>query len=163
MAAWESQSDPCCLRLSRGRAGSAPGRALGAHSSQGTRIAAPPRVRTRAVAAAVIVFVAHALLTASCVRGSPELETSPGDIEGEIAGDSDADIESKGDDDPCGSDPAGNLSRLVLCLALTTSPPEAKEAFCRSQPEPDVRARCFGKTRGSWNQWAGWCRNEFGD
>ncbi len=145
---------------------------------------------SRCLAALACTFLPAVLLCASCVQGSapapaPSVSgnlhpTDDGDPFGgdpdfgagigsePPAGDFGAAPPSGGAADAPGGSSTGepgtesSFSRLTLCLLLCRTRPEAKEAFCRSQPEPDVRARCFSKTRESCTSWTGWCNNEFG-
>lgn len=55
------------------------------------------------------------------------------------------------------------FSRLALCLMLSLDPGLVKAAFCKSQPEPDVRARCWSKILLGPVAWVNWCHNEFPD
>jgi hypothetical protein len=57
--------------------------------------------------------------------------------------------------------PTGNFSHLALCLFLARARPAVKEAFCRSQSDPTIRAQCWAKTRTSPIEWTNWCHEAF--
>ncbi len=48
-----------------------------------------------------------------------------------------------------------------VCVLLKNARKAARVAFCNSQPESDVRARCFSHVYDSPVSWANWCYNEF--
>jgi hypothetical protein len=50
---------------------------------------------------------------------------------------------------------------LELCRLLAYDNEDVRAAFCRSQPQADVRGRCWEKYKKSAFAWLGWCKNEF--
>ena len=55
--------------------------------------------------------------------------------------------------------PEGQFAYRV-CVLVAGARPLAKEAFCRSQPAPDVRRRCFSHVNDSVVAWRNWCYDE---
>jgi hypothetical protein len=109
-------------------------------------------MRTNHLAAALLVPLSFALLTASCIQSptaTPENEPSEahGSESPEPLG------EAQQEDDP---------QRLYICLALAPASISKKVAFCDSLPSPDMQARCMSHR---WNriEWVGWCYFEFTD
>ena len=47
-----------------------------------------------------------------------------------------------------------------LCVLLKGGPTAARVAFCGSQPESDVRRRCYSHLNDSPVSWTNWCYNE---
>ena len=56
--------------------------------------------------------------------------------------------------------PEGQFAYRV-CGLVAGARPLGKEAFCRSQPAPDVRRRCFSHVNDSVVSWRNWCYDEF--
>ena len=57
----------------------------------------------------------------------------------------------------------GGGFRFRLCGLLRNAKPWAREAFCRSQPEPEIRAACWRHVGDSPVSWQNWCYDTFGE
>lgn len=48
-----------------------------------------------------------------------------------------------------------------ICVLLRGGPTSARVAFCVSQPQGDVRGRCFSHLHDGPVSWSNWCYSEF--
>src|SRR5262245_26125332 len=104
-------------------------------------------MRAHCIVSACLVCLAGVVLTASCVQ-APTAEATISVLETDEAS-GEPPVATKDFSDDPDVDPEGNFSRLALCLFLAGARPAVKEAFCRSLPEPGLRAQCWSKTRAS--------------
>jgi len=68
---------------------------------------------------------------------------------------------SSGGIDPGQSGQPAGWFTYNLCCLMQNSPELARNAFCRSQPDWQVRAACFRHTRDKPVEWQNWCYNTF--
>src|SRR5689334_1304774 len=126
-------------------------------------------MRTQRLFAAMLCLVAG-LTGAACIQGpeTNDAAPTPAAIDENDPSDSErppTTSEPSEPDDASSADPdtssKASFSRLALCLLLANANPVVKGAFCRSQPEPGVRARCWARTSQGPIVWANWCYDEF--
>jgi hypothetical protein len=148
-------------------------------------------MRSNHIAAAVVVSLSCTLLNASCVQsrsgapeadgaggGAPVIETmddgdpfgSDPDVGGGIGSgspvrDPETDLSSAHNPyypPPSGpAEPAECGFTYRLCCLMKHAPPLARDAFCRSQPDYEIRNACFSHTHDSSIKWQNWCYDTF--
>jgi hypothetical protein len=140
------------------------------------------RVMHIRITAAILVSLSCTIGAASCAQSpgsasemepyAPTIETKD---EGDPFGDPSNDIGIGSSPPPpilappislAGGDPGESAEpegwfTYNLCCLLKSGPRLAREAFCRSQADCEIRRACFSHTHDSPVQWQNWCYDAF--
>jgi hypothetical protein len=129
-------------------------------------------MRVNLIAATFLASLSCALLTVSCVQSKTPTETD-GTAQFRVPDDGCAPPEDVAPTSATSLDEQATETseflesestfRYSLCVLLKCATPQVRAAFCVSQPESDVRARCYAHRYDNAVGWANWCYAEFGE
>ena len=132
-------------------------------------------MRVRNLFSAIGVLALWTLFTASCIQSAPvgpAAERTPDPAPGLATQDDSFGNEPDVAESPVGpvedepnslrAEPEGRFTYTV-CVLVRSGSKTARVAFCVSQPERDVRARCYAHLNDTPVSWANWCYEEFFD